>query len=203
MQYYKYISKGSTIKLYVMINLLWKCLKKNLRYPWDANELPFSSPFLFFLADVNVRVSSLTLLGAVVSAQAPLPEVQLLLQQPSSSGLNSSGSGTPHRFNSSEQWRKAPPLEGESPDNPAGCTSPEPCWLIRLCISIVVLPREDSCSDSDANFPSGSVYEPSPVRLESLQVMMNSSLQWACKMNSLVQYQIASHQLSLVGCLCS
>uniref|UniRef100_A0A8C3D1D2 HEAT repeat-containing protein 6 n=1 Tax=Cairina moschata TaxID=8855 RepID=A0A8C3D1D2_CAIMO len=119
--------------------------------------------------DVNVRVSSLTLLGAVVSAQAPLPEVQLLLQQPSSSGLNSSGSGTPHRFNSSEQWRKAPPLEGESPDNPAGCTSPEPCWLIRLCISIVVLPREDSCSDSDANFPSGSVYEPSPVRLESLQ----------------------------------
>ncbi|KAM9177392.1 HEAT repeat-containing protein 6 isoform 2-T2 [Mergus octosetaceus] len=121
--------------------------------------------------DVNVRVSSLTLLGAVVSAQAPLPEVQLLLQQPSSSGLNSSGSGTPHRFNSSEQWRKAPPLEGESPDNPAGCTSPEPCWLIRLCISIVVLPREDSCSDSDANFPSGSVYEPSPVRLESLQVL--------------------------------
>uniref|UniRef100_A0A8B9CMJ7 HEAT repeat-containing protein 6 n=1 Tax=Anser brachyrhynchus TaxID=132585 RepID=A0A8B9CMJ7_9AVES len=121
--------------------------------------------------DVNVRVSSLTLLGAVVSAQAPLPEVQLLLQQPSSSGLNSSGSGTPHRFNSSEQWRKAVPLEGESPDNPVGCMSSEPCWLIRLCISIVVLPREDSCSDSDANFPSGSVYEPSPVRLESLQVL--------------------------------
>ncbi|NXC44094.1 HEAT6 protein, partial [Penelope pileata] len=121
--------------------------------------------------DVNVRVSSLTLLGAIVSAQAPLPEVQLLLQQPSSSGLNNSGSATPHRFNSSEQWRKALPLEGESPDNPAGCMSSEPCWLIRLCISIIVLPREDSCSDSDANFPSGSVYEPSPVRLESLQVL--------------------------------
>ncbi|NWY04485.1 HEAT6 protein, partial [Nothoprocta ornata] len=114
--------------------------------------------------DVNVRVSSLTLLGAIVSIQAPLPEVQLLLQQPSSSGLNNSGTGTPHRSNSSEQWRKTLPLEGEPPN-------PEPCWLIRLCISIIVLRREDPCSDSDANFPSGSVYEPSPVRLESLQVL--------------------------------
>ncbi|XP_010163991.1 HEAT repeat-containing protein 6 [Antrostomus carolinensis] len=121
--------------------------------------------------DVNVRVSSLTLLGAIVSVQAPLPEVQLLLQQPSSSGLNNSGSATPHRF-SSEQWRKALPSEGEAPDNPAGCTSSEPCWLLRLCVSIIVLPREDSCSDSDANFPSfSSVYEPCPLRLESLQVL--------------------------------
>ncbi|KFZ68724.1 HEAT repeat-containing protein 6, partial [Podiceps cristatus] len=122
--------------------------------------------------DVNVRVSSLTLLGAIISVQAPLPEVQLLLQQPSSSGLNSSGSATPHRFNSSEQWRKALPSEGEPPDNPAGCAPSEPCWLLRLCVSIVVLPREDSCSDSDANFPSlSSVYEPCPLRLESLQVL--------------------------------
>ncbi|KAF1668587.1 HEAT repeat-containing protein 6, partial [Aptenodytes patagonicus] len=122
--------------------------------------------------DVNVRVSSLTLLGAIVSVQAPLPEVQLLLQQPSSSGLNNSGSATPHRFNASEQWRKALPSEGEPTDNPAGCTSSEPCWLLRLCVSIVVLPREDSCSDSDANFPSfSSVYEPCPLRLESLQVL--------------------------------
>ncbi|KFV42035.1 HEAT repeat-containing protein 6, partial [Tyto alba] len=121
--------------------------------------------------DVNVRVSSLTLLGAIVSVQAPLPEVQLLLQQPSSSGLNNSGSTTPHRFNS-EQRRKALPSEGEPPDNPAGCTSSEPCWLLRLCVSIIVLPREDSCSDSDANFPSfSSVYEPCPLRLESLQVL--------------------------------
>uniref|UniRef100_A0A8C4KGK9 HEAT repeat-containing protein 6 n=1 Tax=Dromaius novaehollandiae TaxID=8790 RepID=A0A8C4KGK9_DRONO len=120
--------------------------------------------------DVNVRVSSLTLLGAIVSIQAPLPEVQLLLQQPSSSGLSNSGTGTPHRFNSSEQWRKTFPLEGEPADNPGNMPS-EPCWLIRLCISIIVLPREDSCSDSDANFPSGCVYEPSPVRLESLQVL--------------------------------
>uniref|UniRef100_A0A8D0FR20 HEAT repeat-containing protein 6 n=1 Tax=Strix occidentalis caurina TaxID=311401 RepID=A0A8D0FR20_STROC len=120
--------------------------------------------------DVNVRVSSLTLLGAIVSVQAPLPEVQLLLQQPSSSGLNNSGSATPHRFNSSEQWRKALPSEGEPPDKAAGCTSSEPCWLLRLCVSIIILPREDSCSDSDANFPAfSSVYEPCPLRLESLQ----------------------------------
>uniref|UniRef100_A0A8C3GXF3 HEAT repeat containing 6 n=1 Tax=Corvus moneduloides TaxID=1196302 RepID=A0A8C3GXF3_CORMO len=119
--------------------------------------------------DVNVRVSSLTLLGAIVSVQAPLPEVQLLLQQPSSSGLSSSGSATPRRFVSSEQCRRA--LPWESPlDSPAGCAAPEPCWLLRLCVSIIVLPREDSCSDSDANFPSlSSVYEPCPLRLESLQ----------------------------------
>lgn len=158
--------------------MLWSVSFENgwrriLMHQWDANGLAFSSPSLFFLADVNVRVSSLTLLGAIVSAQAPLPEVQLLLQQPSSSGLSNSGSATPHRFNFSEQWRKALPLEGESPENPSGCLPPEPCWLIRLCISVIVLPREDSCFDSDANFPSGSVYEPSPVRLESLQVRTN------------------------------
>ncbi|NXG19813.1 HEAT6 protein, partial [Grallaria varia] len=119
--------------------------------------------------DVNVRVSSLTLLGAIVSVQAPLPEVQLLLQQPSSSGLNNSGSTTPRRFNSLEQWKKALPSEGEPVGNPAGC---ERCWLLHLCVSIIILPREDSCSDSDTNFPSlSSVYEPCPLRLESLQVL--------------------------------
>ncbi|NXS56193.1 HEAT6 protein, partial [Brachypteracias leptosomus] len=118
--------------------------------------------------DVNVRVSSLTLLGAIVSVQAPLPEVQLLLQQPSSSGLTSSGSTTPRP----ERWRKALPSGGELPGTPVGCTSPEPCWLLHLCVSLIVLPREDSCSDSDANFASfSSIYEPCPLRLESLQVL--------------------------------
>ncbi|NWU42703.1 HEAT6 protein, partial [Hylia prasina] len=123
--------------------------------------------------DVNVRVSSLTLLGAIVSVQAPLPEVQLLLQQPSSSGLNSSGSATPGRLSCCEQGRKAVPWAGESPQHsPAGCAPAEPCWLLRLCVSTIVLPREDSCSDSDANFPSlCSVYEPCPLRLEALQVL--------------------------------
>ncbi|XP_067394180.1 HEAT repeat-containing protein 6 [Emydura macquarii macquarii] len=120
--------------------------------------------------DVNVRVSSLTLLGAVVSAQASLPEVQLLLQQPSSSGLSNSGTTTPHRFNSSEWRRRAPPCQGEHTDNWERSSS-EPCWLIRLCIATVVLPREDSYSDSDTSCTPGPVYEPSPVRLESLQVL--------------------------------
>ncbi|CAM4649942.1 unnamed protein product [Lepidochelys olivacea] len=120
--------------------------------------------------DVNVRVSSLTLLGAVVSAQAPSPEVQLLLQQPSPSGLSSSGAASPHCFRPSEWWRRAPPSQGAPMDNWESSSS-EPCWLIRLCISTVVLPREDSYSDSDTSFTAGTVYEPSPVRLESLQVL--------------------------------
>uniref|UniRef100_A0A4X2LNN4 HEAT repeat-containing protein 6 n=1 Tax=Vombatus ursinus TaxID=29139 RepID=A0A4X2LNN4_VOMUR len=120
--------------------------------------------------DVNVRVSSLTLLGAIVSAQAPLPEVQLLLQQPCSSGLSSS-SGSTMLWLSPSDWRRdasyAETLE-ESTDSLAG-SSGEPCWLIRLCISTVVLPREDPCSDSDTSCTIGNIYEPSPVRLEALQ----------------------------------
>ncbi|XP_074870225.1 HEAT repeat-containing protein 6 [Carettochelys insculpta] len=120
--------------------------------------------------DVNVRVSSLTLLGAIVSAQAPSPEVQLLLQQPSSSGLSNSGTTTPHHLSSSVGWRRPPPSQGEPTDNWES-SSAEPCWLLGLCISTAVLPREDSYSDSDTSFGAGTVYEPSPVRLESLQVL--------------------------------
>ncbi|XP_003919341.2 HEAT repeat-containing protein 6 isoform X1 [Papio anubis] len=121
--------------------------------------------------DVNVRVSSLTLLGAIVSTHAPLPEVQLLLQQPCSSGLGNSNSATPH-LSPPDWWKKAPAgpsLEETSVSSPKG--SSEPCWLIRLCISIVVLPKEDSCSGSDAGSAAGSAYEPSPMRLEALQVL--------------------------------
>ncbi|NWW75298.1 HEAT6 protein, partial [Climacteris rufus] len=123
--------------------------------------------------DVNVRVSSLTLLGAIVSVQAPLPEVQLLLQQPSSSGLSGSGSASPRRFSPWEQRRRALPSAGESPVAAAAACGPaEPCWLLHLCVSLVVLPREDSCSDSEAAVPSlCSVYEPCPLRLEALQVL--------------------------------
>ncbi|XP_008566294.1 PREDICTED: HEAT repeat-containing protein 6 [Galeopterus variegatus] len=121
--------------------------------------------------DVNVRVSSLTLLGAIVSTHAPLPEVQLLLQQPCSSGLSNSSSATPH-LSSPDWWKKAPAgpsLEEASVSSPKGST--EPCWLIRLCICTVVLPKEDSCSGSDAGSAAGSTYEPSPMRLEALQVL--------------------------------
>ncbi|KAK7829967.1 hypothetical protein U0070_003422 [Myodes glareolus] len=125
------------------------------------------------LADqnVNVRVSSLTLLGAIVSTHAPLPEVQLLLQQPCSSGLSSSSSATPH-LSTPDCWKKVPAgpsLEEASVSSPKAST--EPCWLIRLCISTVVLPKEDSCSGSDAGSSLGSTYEPSPMRLEALQVL--------------------------------
>ncbi|KAF5916058.1 hypothetical protein HPG69_003132 [Diceros bicornis minor] len=121
--------------------------------------------------DVNVRVSSLTLLGAIVSTHAPLPEVQLLLQQPCSSGLSNSNSATPH-LSPPDWWKKGtsgPFLEEASVSSPKG--SSEPCWLIRLCISIVVLPKEDSCSGSDAASAAGSTYEPSPMRLEALQLL--------------------------------
>ncbi|XP_066219990.1 HEAT repeat-containing protein 6 [Saccopteryx leptura] len=120
--------------------------------------------------DVNVRVSSLTLLGAIVSTHAPLPEVQLLLQQPCSSGLSNSNSETPH-LNPPDWWKKAPVgpfLEEASVGSPKG--SSEPCWLIRLCISTVVLPREDSLLGVDAGCAAGS-YVPCPMRLEALQVL--------------------------------
>ncbi|XP_023558933.1 HEAT repeat-containing protein 6 isoform X2 [Octodon degus] len=121
--------------------------------------------------DVNVRVSSLTLLGAIVSTHAPLPEVQLLLQQPCSSGLSSSNSATPH-LSTPDWWKRAPAgpsLEESALSSPKG--SSEPCWLIQLCISTLVLPKEDSCSGSDTGLVAGSTYEPSPMRLEALQVL--------------------------------
>ncbi|KAJ8386247.1 hypothetical protein AAFF_G00175670 [Aldrovandia affinis] len=94
--------------------------------------------------DVNVRVSSLTLLGAVLSAQAPLPELE------------------------------DPPGRDEGPPEGYAAGPPgEPCWLLQLCVSLVTQPREEPYSDSDkgtASSSSGSL-EPSPVRLESLQVL--------------------------------
>ncbi|XP_071993227.1 HEAT repeat-containing protein 6 [Engystomops pustulosus] len=122
--------------------------------------------------DVNVRVSSLTLLGAIVSAQTPLPEVQVLLQQPVVSLLPNAGPSAITRLSDPDWWRK------ETVQEPEGRASlhsdklqSEPCWLIRLCISLVVNPREDSYSDSDVSSSTILQYEPSPVRLESLQVL--------------------------------
>ncbi|XP_042298655.1 HEAT repeat-containing protein 6 [Sceloporus undulatus] len=118
--------------------------------------------------DVNVRVSSLTLLGAIVSAQAPLPEVRLLLQQPSSSGLGDGGSSTP-RHSGVPEWHRESPGQPLTTENAPS----EPCWLLHLCISLVVLPREECCLDNDgACLTTTGFYEPSPVRLESLQVLV-------------------------------
>ncbi|KAK9412497.1 HEAT repeat-containing protein 6 [Crotalus adamanteus] len=121
--------------------------------------------------DVNVRVSSLTLLGSIVSAQAPLPEVRLLLQQPVSSGTSDGAPLLLFRSGAPE-WRKEPTLASGEPSLAPEKTPAEPCWLLRLCISLAVLPREDGYSDSDTSCLSTvSTYEPSPVRLEALQVL--------------------------------
>ncbi|XP_041438906.1 HEAT repeat-containing protein 6 isoform X1 [Xenopus laevis] len=117
--------------------------------------------------DVNVRVSSLTLLGAIVSAQVSLPEVQLLLQQPLYSLSQNSGSATP---SDPESNRKESMLEGGK-KNGLHSEHSQSCWLIRLCITLVVEPREDSYSDSEPSSTPAVMYEPSPVRLEALQVL--------------------------------
>ncbi|KAL4608428.1 HEAT repeat-containing protein 6-like [Arapaima gigas] len=124
--------------------------------------------------DVNVRVSSLTLLGAIVSAQAPLSEVQLLLQQPLGSGATSgalSGVSTPQELQS-WSWRngpkkEAPPSCGRLPEGTSGSR----CWLLQLCTSLVTQPREEPYSDSDTGTVAPGALEPSPVRLEALQVL--------------------------------
>ncbi|XP_028662440.2 HEAT repeat-containing protein 6 [Erpetoichthys calabaricus] len=144
--------------------------------------------------DVNVRVSSLTLLGALVSTHAPLSEIEILLRQPCTAGMNNSGIATPqearntlegyrkHPVNHStdlqtaETWRK-PNATYESPHDTGESlgenVSQDSSWLLRFCISLVMLPREEIYSDSDTNSAGGgsSTYEPSPVRLEALQVL--------------------------------
>ncbi|KAK2873041.1 hypothetical protein Q8A67_022938 [Cirrhinus molitorella] len=122
--------------------------------------------------DVNVRVSSLTLFGALVSTQAPLPEIQLLLQQPvSTSALSTPGISTPQEL--SHNWRHPARRDGEasSPGGGVEGGSEGPCWLLQLCMSLVTQPREEPYSDSDAGGSSGASLEPSPVRLEALQVL--------------------------------
>ncbi|XP_060941928.1 HEAT repeat-containing protein 6 [Limanda limanda] len=133
--------------------------------------------------DVNVRVSVLTLYGALVLTHAPFPEVQLLLQQPESS----SGSFTQH--DSALSWRRR---DGESspsrtpltPSQRSSCThSPRvlhtpgeedssPPWLLQLCMSLVTQPREDHQSDSEgAGTGGGVVLEPAPILVEALQLL--------------------------------
>ncbi|XP_077403143.1 HEAT repeat-containing protein 6 [Vanacampus margaritifer] len=115
--------------------------------------------------DANVRVSALTLYGALVTTQAPLPEVQLLLQQPESSG--GGGSFTP-QDSRALNWRQ----RGETPSPRAPRTPKEaeggPPWLLTLCAALVTQPREEQ---SDSEGGAGLVLEPSPVRLEALQVL--------------------------------
>ncbi|XP_066502758.1 HEAT repeat-containing protein 6 isoform X2 [Hoplias malabaricus] len=124
--------------------------------------------------DVNVRVSCLTLFGALVSAQAPLPEVQLLLQQPGP-GVGSGSSGVTTPQDASLSWRQTGRKERDInlPSPGAGRDGgPEiSCWLLQLCVTLVTQPREETYSDSDAAGSTGGALEPSPVRLEALQVL--------------------------------
>ncbi|KAM6907605.1 HEAT repeat-containing protein 6 [Xenentodon cancila] len=135
--------------------------------------------------DVNVRVSVLTLYGALVTTQAPLPEVQLLLKQPEGSGSGgNSGSLTPQ--DSCVSWRHrngvvSPARKPATPSKQSSSThSPylphtpveeirAPPWLLQLCVSLVTQPREDH-SDSEGT-GGGASLEPPPVRLEALQVL--------------------------------
>ncbi|KAM3600846.1 uncharacterized protein V6R79_003569 [Siganus canaliculatus] len=134
--------------------------------------------------DVNVRVSVLTLYGALVTTQAPLPEVQLLLRQPEiSSSSSSMGSFTPQDSTLSWRQRDGVPSPSQTPATPSKRGSQthsphvprtpveeesRPPWLLQLCVSLVTQPREDQ---SDGEGGGSAALEPSPVRLEALQVM--------------------------------
>ncbi|XP_008290728.1 HEAT repeat-containing protein 6 [Stegastes partitus] len=145
-----------------LLTLLWKQIRPYVRH-----------------RDVNVRVSVLTLYGALVTTQAPLPEVQLLLRQPEdSSGGSSStpqdsalswrqrdGMSSPPRTPSQRSSRTHSPRVPRTPAEGDGA----PMWLLQLCVSLVTQPREDQ---SDSEGAGGSTaLEPPPVRLEALQVL--------------------------------
>lgn len=115
-----------------------------------------------------------------MTTQAPLPEVQLLLQQPE--GSTCTGSSTP----GDSDWRQrdnlsSPAQKHVTSSQQGSCThSPgvpqTPAedwslpWLMQLCASLITQPREDH-SDSEGATQTGSlVLEPLPVRLEALQV---------------------------------
>ncbi|ETE67688.1 HEAT repeat-containing protein 6, partial [Ophiophagus hannah] len=79
-----------------------------------------------------------------------LSRVRLLLQQPVSLGMTD-GAPALLLHSSAPEWRREPlPASGE-PSLSLEKTTTEPCWLLRLCISLAVLPREDCYSDSDTS----------------------------------------------------
>ncbi|KAF0038365.1 hypothetical protein F2P81_008849 [Scophthalmus maximus] len=152
-----------------LLSPLWKQIRSYVRY-----------------RDANVRVSVLTLYGALVTTQAPLPEVQLLLQQPDSGGGSSSGSYTPQ--DSALSWRQR--CGESSPSHTPGTPSKRsshthspnalrtltgedsaPPWLLQLCVSLVTQPREEQSDSEGGGMGAGAVLEPSPVRVEALQVL--------------------------------
>uniref|UniRef100_A0A8C5DBD4 HEAT repeat-containing protein 6 n=1 Tax=Gouania willdenowi TaxID=441366 RepID=A0A8C5DBD4_GOUWI len=100
--------------------------------------------------DGTVRVSVLNLYGAMVTTRAPLPEVQLLLQQPEGSGGSGTASFTPQ--SSTVSWRQregaSSPSHTPVPHSPLAPHTPVegtcgPPWLLQLCSSLVTQPREE------------------------------------------------------------
>ncbi|KAJ7997528.1 hypothetical protein DPEC_G00229950 [Dallia pectoralis] len=131
--------------------------------------------------DVNVRVSVLTLYGALVSTQAPLPEIQLLLTQPHTphtsqdAGLSwrqREGSGSPSHTPHTPQRNSLTPHTHTPPaSHTPGEEESRVPWLLQLCVSLVTQPRDDQ-SDSEGPGGGGALaLEPSPIRLEALQVL--------------------------------
>uniref|UniRef100_A0A3Q3XLF3 HEAT repeat-containing protein 6 n=1 Tax=Mola mola TaxID=94237 RepID=A0A3Q3XLF3_MOLML len=163
---------------YLVANAPYHRLRPGLLSPLWKQIRPFLRH-----RDVNVRVSVLTLYGTLVTTQAPLPEVQLLLQQPEGSRC-SAGSFTPQE--SALSWRQRDGVSSPSrtpctPSQRSACThSPSiphtpaeedscPPWLLQLCVSVVTQPREEH-SDSEGGGQGGSAaLDSPPVRLEALQ----------------------------------
>uniref|UniRef100_A0A667Y1W1 HEAT repeat-containing protein 6 n=1 Tax=Myripristis murdjan TaxID=586833 RepID=A0A667Y1W1_9TELE len=139
---------------YLVANVPYHRLRPGLLSPLWKQMRPYVRH-----RDVNVRVSVLTLFGALVTTQAPLPEVQLLLRQPEGGG-GRAGSFTPQ--DSALSWRQRDGVSSPSPET-------GPPWLLQLCVALVTQPREDQ-SDSEGTGQGGAL-EPSPVRLEALQVL--------------------------------
>ncbi|KAJ0004517.1 hypothetical protein NQD34_010731 [Periophthalmus magnuspinnatus] len=156
---------------YLVTNAPYHRLKPGLLSPLWKQIRPYVRH-----RDVNVRVSVLTLYGALVTTQAPLSEVQLLLRQPEGSSIL--GSYTPQ--DTSLSWRQRDgvscpsrtPVKQES-HSPLNSYTPKeedswPPWLLQLCMTLITQPRE---SQSDSEEIGNTVLEPSPVRLEALQVL--------------------------------
>ncbi|KAL2089636.1 hypothetical protein ACEWY4_014324 [Coilia grayii] len=136
--------------------------------------------------DVNVRVSSLTLLGTLVSAQAPQPEIQLLLQQPA----KMSGDLEFSREEHTQNWRQQSSLE----EGHWLCGEEGICWLLRLCVCVVTQPREGPQLESDKLHLSPNLLEPPPVKLEALQVLAHLVKGYFCLIQGwlLELYQVSA-----------
>ncbi|XP_063056689.1 HEAT repeat-containing protein 6 [Engraulis encrasicolus] len=131
--------------------------------------------------DVNVRVSSLTLLGTMVSAQAPLPEIQQLLEQPAKTAGNDAvgESMATCEEHMSHNWRQQQQQQQccalEEARHHWLCGEEGVRWLLRLCVCLVTQPREGQTTrhegSDDKNHLSPNLLEPPPVKLEALQVL--------------------------------